>query len=89
MDSHSTVAIFVACFAVLVMVIAAQGTGGSMPGSVSMTGNMADEMVMPPGTSILFILYTIFGAWAAKKHTSSLKKLSSIILKSPQKMIPQ
>lgn len=52
MDSHSTVAIFVACFAVLVMVIAAQGTGGSMPGSVSMTGNMADEMVMPPGTSM-------------------------------------
>lgn len=32
-----------------------------------------------------FLLYTIFGAWAAKKHTSSLKKLSSIILKSPPK----
>lgn len=52
MASHSTVAIFVACFVVLVMVAAAQGTGGSMQGSVSMTGNIANEMVMPPGTSM-------------------------------------
>ncbi|KAM3706515.1 hypothetical protein ACB098_03G155800 [Castanea mollissima] len=49
MASHSKVEIFVACFAVLVMVVAAQGPGGSMPGSVSIRENM-DEMVMPPGT---------------------------------------